>query len=104
MKFLNDWGGSFFTSIYKPNINTYNCKLLMVKFSNTTPLPSRIFWGGMNFFDTLLSMNFFNDGGGGSLFYKYLQTKHKKWIFSATVYLTRKKFYISWKIFKSCSF
>ena len=28
----------------------------------------------------------------GSLFYKYLQTKHKKWIFSATVHLTRKKF------------
>ena len=36
-------------------------------------------------------MNFFNDGGG-SLFYKYLQTKHKKWIFSATVRLRRKRF------------
>ena len=36
-------------------------------------------------------MTFFNDGGV-FFFYKYLQTKHKKWIFSATVHLTRKKF------------
>ena len=27
-------------------MNTYNRKLLMVKFPNTTPLPSRIFGGG----------------------------------------------------------
>ena len=31
-------------------------------------------------------------GGGVFFFYKYLQTKHKKWIFSATVHLIRKKF------------
>ena len=35
-------------------------------------------------------------GVGGSrwvfFFYKYLQTKHKKWIFSATIHLTRKNF------------
>ena len=37
----------------------------MVKFLNTTPLPSRIFWGGMNnFFDPPVSMKFFNDGWG----------------------------------------
>ena len=42
----------------------------MVKFLNTTPFPSRTFGGG----------------------YKYLQTKHRKWIFSATIPLTRKKF------------
>ena len=35
-------------------------------------------------------MKFFNDGG--IFFNKYLQIKHKKWIFSATVLLTRKKF------------
>ena len=63
----------------------------MVKFSNTTPLPSRICWGGMNIFlIPTLSMKYFNDGGGLS-FYKYLQTKHKKWILSTTIHLTRKK-------------
>ena len=62
---------------------------MTVKLLNTTPLPSRIFGGGgmNNFFDPSLSMKFFNDGGG-SYFYKYLQTKHEKWIFSATVHLT----------------
>ena len=48
----------------------------MVKFLNTTPLPSRIFGGGVLIFLTPLSMKFFNDEGGLS-FYKYLQTKHK---------------------------
>ena len=43
------------------------------------------------FFTPPLSMNFFIDGRG-LFFYKYLQTKHKKWIFSATLHLTRKKF------------
>ena len=47
----------------------------MVKFLNTTSLP---------FFDP----TFFHGGG----FNKYLQTKHKKWIFSATIHLTRKEF------------
>ena len=42
-----------------------------------------------------LSMKYFNDGGGGLSFYKYLQTKHKKWILSTTVHLTRKKFIYS---------
>ena len=37
-------------------------------------------------------MTFFNNAGGGLLFYKSLQTKHKKWIFSTTIHLTRKKF------------
>ena len=45
MDFFIDGGGSFFTSIYKPNTNTYDHKILTVKFSNTTPLPSRIFGG-----------------------------------------------------------
>ena len=29
---------------------------------------------------------------GGLSFYKYLQTKHKKWILPTTIHLTRKKF------------
>ena len=74
----------------------------MVKFSNTTPLPSRIFVGGMNFFDPPLSMKFFIDGG--IFFFKYLQTKHKKWIFSATVHLTRKKFIFPGRYLKANHF
>ena len=38
-------------------------------------------------------MKFFIDGG--SFFNKYLQTKHKKWIFSAKVHLIRKEFIFS---------
>ena len=30
--------------------------------------------------------------GGGSSFYNYSQTKHKKWTFSATIHLIRKMF------------
>ena len=48
----------------------------MVKFSNTTPLPSRIFWGWYEYlFDPPLSMKFFNDGGV-VFFDKDFQTKH----------------------------
>ena len=71
---------------------------------NTTPLPSRICWGGMNiFFDPPLSMKYFHDGVGLS-FYKYLQTKHKKWILSTTVHLTRKKFIYSGRYLKGAHF
>ena len=52
-------------------------------------------------------MKFFNDWGGGgwwSLFYKYLQTKHKKWIFSATIHLTRKKFIFPGRYLKADHF
>ena len=36
----------------------------MEKFLNTTPLPSRMCWRGMNiFFDPPLYMKHFNDGG-----------------------------------------
>ena len=31
-------------------------------------------------------------GRGGVFFYKYFQTKHKKWIFFATIHLTKKSF------------
>ena len=41
---------------------------------------------------------------GGSLFYKYLQIKHKKWIFSATVHLTRKKFIFPARYLKAAHF
>ena len=41
---------------------------------------------------------------GGSLFYKYLQTKHKKWIFSKTVHLTRKKFIFPGRYLKAAHF
>ena len=38
----------------------------MVKFSNTTPLPSRIFGGSMNiYFDPPSFHEIFNDVGGG---------------------------------------
>ena len=47
-------------------------------------------------------MTFFNDGG--VFFYKYLQTKHKKWIFSATVHLTRKKFIFPGRYLKADHF
>ena len=33
------------------------CKLLTVKFSNTTPLPSRIFVGGVFFFTSVYKPN-----------------------------------------------
>ena len=76
----------------------------MVTFLNTTPLPSRIFWGGMNFFlEPPLSTKIFSDGGG-LFFYKYLQTKHKKWIFSATVHLARKKFIFPGRYLKADHF
>ena len=52
------------------------------------------------FFDPPLSMKYFNDGGGLS-FYKYLQTKHKKWILSTTIHLTRKKFIYSGRYLKA---
>ena len=47
MKVLNDGGGVFFDKYLQTKHNTYNHKLLMVKVSNTTPLPLRIFWGGV---------------------------------------------------------
>ena len=76
----------------------------MVKFSNTTPLPSRFCCGGMNIFLTPpLSMKYFNDWGGLS-FYKYLQTKHKKWILSTTIHLTRKKLIYSGRYLKADHF
>ena len=77
----------------------------MVKFLNTTPLPSGIFWRwGMNIFLLIpsLSMKFFNDRG--LFFYKYLQTKHKKLIFSATIHLTRKKFILPGRYLKADHF
>ena len=50
-------------------------------------------------------MKFFNDGGGGGIFfYKYLQTKHKKWIFSTTIHLTRKKFVFPGRYLKADHF
>ena len=42
--------------------------------------------------------------GGAFFFYKYLQTKHKKWIFSATVHLTRKKFIFPGRFLKGAHF
>ena len=42
--------------------------------------------------------------GEGGLFYKYLQTKHKKWIFSATMHLTRKTFIFPGKYLKADHF
>ena len=38
------------------------------------------------------------------MFYKYLQSKHKKWIFSATVHLTRKKFIFPGRYSKAGNF
>ena len=50
-------------------------------------------------------MKFFNDGAGrGLYFYKYLQTKHKKWIFSATIHLTRKKLIFPGRYLKAAHF
>ena len=43
-------------------------------------------------------------GGGGLSFYKYLQTKHKKWILSTTIHLTRKKFIYSGRYLKADHF
>ena len=45
---------------------------------------------------------FFKFWGGGV--YKYLQTKHKKFIFSATVHLTRKKFIFPGRYLKADHF
>ena len=55
------------------------------------------------FFDAPLSMKFLNDGWG-SFLYKYSQTKHKKWIFSATIHLTRKKFIFPCRYLKADHF
>ena len=41
---------------------------------------------------------------GGLSFYKYLQAKHKKWILSITVHLTRKKFIYSGRYLKGAHF
>ena len=41
---------------------------------------------------------------GGVFFYKYLQTKHKKWVFSATIHLTRKKFIFPGRYLKADHF
>ena len=48
-------------------------------------------------------MKYFNEAEGG-LFYKYLQTKHQNWIFSATVHLTRKKFIFPGRYLKADHF
>ena len=48
-------------------------------------------------------MKFFIDGGG-LFFYKYLQNKHRKWIFSATIHLTRKKFLFPGRYLKADHF
>ena len=52
----------------------------MVKFSNTTPLPSRIFFleGYEYFLTPLFPLNFLMMG---VFFYKYLQTKQKSGFF-----------------------
>ena len=42
--------------------------------------------------------------GGVFFFYKYLQTKHKKWIFSVTVHLTRKTFIFPGRYLKADHF
>ena len=47
-------------------------------------------------------MKYFNDGDLS--FYKYLQTKHKKWILSTTVHLTSKKFIYSGRYLKADHF
>ena len=49
-------------------------------------------------------MKYFNDGGGVVSFYKYLQTKHKKWFLSTTIHLTRKKFIYSGRYLKADHF
>ena len=48
-------------------------------------------------------MKYFNDERGLS-FYKYLQTKHKKWILSTTIHLTRKKFVFPGRYLKADHF
>ena len=48
-------------------------------------------------------MNSFNEGGV-FFFYKYLQTKHKKWFFSVTIYLARKKFIFPGRYLKADHF
>ena len=80
-------------------VNTYKHKLLMVKFSNTTPLPSRIFVAGVwiiLFDPPSISMKLFNNDWGGLSFYKYLQTKHKKWILYYNHSPNKKKVNIFW--------
>ena len=42
--------------------------------------------------------------GEGLSFYKYLQTKHKKWILSTTIHLTRKKFVFPGRYLKADHF
>ena len=42
--------------------------------------------------------------GGGLLFLQVLLTKHKKWIFSATVHLIRKKFIFPGRYLKADHF
>ena len=60
----------------------------MVKFLNTTPLPSRIFEGGMNnFFDPPLSMKSFNDGGVGGLFFTSIYKPNIKGGFSLQLFI-----------------
>ena len=43
-------------------------------------------------------------GGGGVFFYKYLKAKHKKWIFSSTIHLTRNKFIFPGRYLKADHF
>ena len=63
----------------------------MVKVSNITPLPSRIFGGGMNnFLDPPLSMNFFNDGG--VFFFTSICKPNKKVDFICNCSSDKKKF------------
>ena len=63
----------------------------MVKFLNTTPLPSRIFVGeGMNiFFDPPLSMKFFNDEG--SLLFTSIYKPNIKSGFSLQPFISQEK-------------
>ena len=61
-------------------------------------------WGDMNniLHTPSPSMNFFMEGG--LLFYEYIEIKHKKCNFSATVHLTRKKFIFPGRYLKANHF
>ena len=50
MKFFIGGGGLFFTNIYKPNINTYNHKLLMGKVFKHYSITFKNICGGYEFF------------------------------------------------------
>ena len=88
MKVLNDGGGVFFFYKY--------FKHYSITFKN-------ILGGMINFLTPPLFTKSFNDGGG-LFFLQALLTKHKKWIFSATVHLIRKKFIFPGRYLKADHF